>query len=177
MTLPRRLTLLALTVAVAAVAAATTAASPDTGTTARATPAITSKGVGKVRLGSTYRSLRRAGLIGKSRPGCELAGPRARSAKLRGPLKGHVDLAPGKRRRVTHVSIRGGAAARGVTVGDTEDDVLQEYPKADVDTSTQDRFGVTIVRIPKTDGGRMEFVIGAEDRVTSIDLPGVSFCE
>ena len=177
MTLPRRLALLALTVAVAAPAAATTVASPDTTTPARATPKITSKGVGKVKLGKTYKSLRRARLIGKIGPGCELAGPRARSAKLRAPLEGYVDLGTGRKRRVVHITVTGGAAARGVTVGDAQDDVLQEFPKAKVDTSTQDRYGVTIVKIPKTDGGRMEFVIGAEDRVMSINLPGVSFCE
>lgn len=176
MTLPRRLFVLPLVAVIAATAAAGTVAAPDT-RTAGATAKITRKGVGKVKLGKTYKSLRRAGLVGKIRPGCELAGPRARSARLRAPLEGYVDLSQSKKRRVVHITILGGAAARGVTVGDTQDDILKEFPRARVDTSTQDRYGVTIVRVPKTDGGRIEFVIGSDDRVASISVPGVSFCE
>src|SRR5829696_6425345 len=107
MTLPRRLSLPALAVAFAATA--TTVAAADTHSAA-GLKKITAKGVGKVKLGKTYRSLRKAGLIGKSRPGCELAGPGARTAKLRKPLEGYVDLGPGKKRRVKHIAVFGGAA-------------------------------------------------------------------
>jgi hypothetical protein len=176
MTLPRRLAVLALAVAIAAWAATTTVAAPNT-QSAGGLKKITAKGVGKVKLGKTYKSLRKAGLIGKIRPGCELAGPRARSARLRKPLEGYVDLGHGKKRRVVHITVLGGAAARGVRVGDTQDDVLQEFPQAVIDESTQDRFGVTLVKIPRSDGGRMQFVIGTGERVMSINLPGVSFCE
>ena len=176
MTLPRRATLLLVPLATAAVATTTTVAAPDT-QSAGSLQRVTAKGVGKVKLGKTYKSLRRAGLIGKIGPGCELAGPRARTARLRAPLEGHVDLGPGRKRRVKHITVLGGAAARGVRVGDTQDDVLQEFPRARVDESTQDRYGVTIVKVPKSGGGRMEFVIGSGERVMSINLPGASFCE
>jgi hypothetical protein len=177
MTLPRRISLLLASVAIAAVATtATTIAAPDT-QSAGGLKRITAKGAGKVKLGKTYKSLRRAGLIGKMRPGCELVGPRARSATLRAPLEGSVDFSRGKTRRVVHITVLGGAAARGVRVGDTQDDVLQEFPRARVDDSTQDRYGVTLVRVPKSGGGKMDFVIGSGERVMSINLPGVSFCE
>ena len=176
MTIPRRLTLLLAPAAILAVAATTTVAAPDT-QSAGGLQRVTAKGVGKVKLGKTYTSLRRAGLISKIGPGCELAGPRARSAKLRAPLEGYVDFGPGKKRRVVHITVLGGAAARGVRVGDTQDDVLQEFPKARVDESTQDQYGVTIVKVPKGGGGKMEFVIGSGERVMSINLPGASFCE
>lgn len=54
--------------------------------------AITPAGVGAVRLGATYQQLRAARAIGPVRPGCELAGPKARSARLEPPLQGSVDL-------------------------------------------------------------------------------------
>jgi hypothetical protein len=52
-----------------------------------------------------------------------------------------------------------------------------EFPEAEVDRSTRDRFGVTIIRVPRSGGGRMEFVIGRGAAVMSINLPGASFCE
>jgi hypothetical protein len=177
MTLPRRISLILAPLAVAAVATTTTTvAAPDT-QSAGGLKTITAKGVGKVKLGKTYKSLRRAKLIGKIGPGCELEGPRARTAKLRAPLEGSVDFSRGKARRVNHITVLGGAAARGVRVGDNQEDVLVEFPEAEVDRSTRDRFGVTIIRVPKSGGGRMEFVIGRGAAVMSINLPGASFCE
>jgi hypothetical protein len=80
---------------------------------------ITSTGVGGVRLGRTYTSLRRVGLLSKLVPGCELGGPQTRSATLAAPLWGSVDLTLRSPRRVAAILVRGGAAARGVGIGAT----------------------------------------------------------
>ncbi len=74
-------------------------------------------GVGGVKLGKRYIQLRRPGLVGVIRRGCELGGPSARSAPAEGPAQGlrrlHADrAAPGRRHR-----LRGGARTRGVGVG------------------------------------------------------------
>src|SRR5436190_19435964 len=78
--------------------------------TVRATPKkITAAGVGAVKLGKTYTSLRNAGLLGKIGPGCELAGRNARAAALRLPLGGSVDLSQSTPRRVRVISVTRGA--------------------------------------------------------------------
>ncbi|MDP9436325.1 MAG: hypothetical protein M3P93_14510, partial [Actinomycetota bacterium] len=46
---------------------------------AQAPPArVTADGVGDVRLGSTFRALRRQGLVGRLQLGCEFSRPRPR---------------------------------------------------------------------------------------------------
>jgi hypothetical protein len=66
---------------------------------AAAAPATTSSAVrftgkraGDVRIGDTFRKLRDAGRLGPIKPGCELAGPDVRSARLKAPLRGFADL-------------------------------------------------------------------------------------
>ena len=158
-----------------AVAATSGAAPAETA----AVKKITRKGVGAVKLKATYRSLRRKRLVGKLRQGCELAGPTARSAKLRKPLSGRVEFFGRKRpRRVRNIMVLGGGAARGVGIGDTLPDIKDAYPKAKVDRSTEDVFHVTLVKVPRDGGGRLQFAVATHtDRITAIGIPYISFCE
>ena len=154
-------------VAVAHRAAATAAA-------ARITPA----GVDGVKLGETYAQLRARHLVGRIGKGCELAGPNARSASLSAPLKGSVDFTMSTPRKVVDIAVRGGATARGVGIGATIANIKAAYPKAKVDHSTDHTFGLTIVRIPKNGGGRLQFAVDTTThRVTLIGIPLIAFCE
>jgi hypothetical protein len=138
---------------------------------------ITAAGVGKVKLGKTFRQLREAGLVGRLRRGCELA-ENTRSARLKAPLKGNVNFTQSSPRRVTDITIRGGAKARGVGIGATIPQIRAAFPKARVDHSTEDVFGITLVRIPKDGGGRIKFAVDVDTKkVTLIGVPFIAFCE
>ena len=140
---------------------------------ARVTPA----GVGAVKLGKTYTALRAAGLLGKLRPGCELAGPNTRSAPLRAPLRGSVDLTRRSPRRVARIVVNRGAAARGVGIGATSAAIRAAFPKVVFDRSTEATFGIILARVP-AGGGRLEFAVDAKTkRVTLIGVPAIGFCE
>src|SRR3954469_7246101 len=73
-----------------ALALAATGAPADVGSAGAKT--ITYRGVGGVKIGKRYTDLRKQHLVGKIGPGCELAGPNARGAKLAKPLVGSVDF-------------------------------------------------------------------------------------
>jgi hypothetical protein len=138
---------------------------------------ITAAGVGKVKLGKTFRQLRDAGLVGRLRPGCELA-QNTRSARLKAPLKGLVNFSLTSPRRVDNILIRGGAKARGVGIGATIAQIKAKFPKAIVDHSTEDVFRITLVRIPKDGGGRIKFAVDVDThKVTLIGVPIIAFCE
>jgi hypothetical protein len=154
-----------------------TAAAPGNAGTAAAKK-ITPAGVGKVKLGKTHRQLRAAGLVGNLRPGCELGGPDTRSARLRAPLKGFVTYTLTSPRKVTDITIRGGAKARGVGVGATIPQIKAAFPKARVNRKTEDVFGITLVRIPKDGGGRLSFAVDVDTKKTTlIGIPRIGFCE
>src|SRR4051795_652303 len=70
-------------------------------------PTITGKSVGAVKIGSSYKVLRKKKLGGRIRHGCELGGPNTRSAKLKSPLKGSVDFTLKDPRKVTTINITG----------------------------------------------------------------------
>ena len=145
---------------------------------ATATAKITPAGVGGVRLGRTYRSLRAARQLGKVVAGCEPAGPRTRSAPLRAPLTGSVDLTLGSPRRVAVIVVRGGATARGVGIGATSSAIRKAFPRATFDHRSDAMFGLTFVRVPKSGGGRLEFGVDTKTKkVTIIAIPRIPLCE
>jgi hypothetical protein len=179
---PRRIrTPLAITLIAGAGAMALGVGIAPAGTGAAAPAAakkITRKGVDGVRLGRTFQSLRTAGLVGQLRPGCELAGPDARSARLKAPLKGSVDFTQTTPRRVMTIAVRGGAKARGVGIGATIPDIKAAYPKAKVDHSTEPVFAITLVKVPKGGGGKLQFAVDtASGKVTLIGIPRIAFCD
>jgi hypothetical protein len=159
-----------------AVAATTSGASPDAHSAA--TKKITRRGVDGVRLHNTYKHLRKKHKVRKIGPGCELAGPKARSARLRKPLKGTVNFTRHKPRRVRDITVEGGAKARGVGIGDTIPDIKAKYPQATEDHSTDDTFEATIVRVPKGGGGKLEFAVSTSThKITLIGVPRIAICD
>jgi hypothetical protein len=146
--------------------------------TAAAPKKITAEGVGKVKLGATHSSLRDKGLVGVLRPGCELGGSQTRSARLKAPLKGSVDYTLTNPRKVTAITIRGGATARGVGIGATIPQIKAKFPHAVVDHSLESIGLFTLVRIPKRDGGRFEFGVDTgTKKTTHIGVPRIPLCE
>jgi hypothetical protein len=138
---------------------------------------ITRNGVGQVKLGMTFQELREKRLVGKLRPGCELA-ENTRSARLRSPLRGIVNFTQSTPRKVTDISVRRGAKARGVGIGDRIRDIRDAFPRARVDHSTEDVFGITLVRIPRNGGGRIQFSVPLDTRrIDLIAVPFIAFCE
>ena len=139
-----------------------------------AAPRITARGVGQVKLGMPFGELRDRGLVGRLRPGCELA-PDQRIARLRSPLRGSVTFVDRKARRI---SVVGGARARGVGIGDRIPDIRDAYPRAKVDRSTEGTFGITLVRVPRNGGGRIQFAVPVDTgEIDIIAVPVVPFCE
>jgi len=151
---------------------------PPTARTAQAQPkAITFQRVGQVHIGDRHADLRDKGLVGQLTPGCELA-PNTRSAKLRSPLSGSVDLSQNNQRKVRNITVRGGAEARGVGIGDRISDIKAKFPKAIVDHSTEDVFQLTLVRVPKNGGGKIVFAVTLDTKkISLIGVPFIPFCE
>jgi hypothetical protein len=140
---------------------------------------ITASGVGQVKLGKTHRSLRKKKLVGPLRHGCELGGPSTRSARLKSPLKGSVDYTLKNPRRVTNITVTGGATARGVGIGDKIPELKHAFPGAKVDHSTDSTFQITLVRVPKKGpGDRFQFGVSTKTKRTIvIGIPYIAFCE
>lgn len=175
--IPPRLTrTIVATAAAGALAIGPAAAPGDPGRAAA--KRITAAGVGQVELGDRFRRVRAAGLVGRLRPGCEVSGPDARFARLKAPLSGTVDFSRTSPRRVKRITVRGGAKARGVGIGATIAQIKSAFPKANVDHSTEQLFGITLVKIPKDGGGRIQFAVDVDtDKTTLIAVPRLAFCE
>jgi hypothetical protein len=173
-----RLALMAVLAAAAVAVGVGAGVAPADGGRASATPKITKSGVGGVKLGRRFRRLRAAGLVGRLRHGCELGGPNTRFARLRAPLKGSVDFTLTQPRRVTNISVTGGAKARGVGIGSTIAQIKAAFPKAKVDHSTEQVFGITLVKVPKNGGGRLQFSVPtATGKADVVGIPFIAFCE
>jgi hypothetical protein len=170
---------LALTAAAVTAGALAVGAAADSGPTARtAAKEVTAEGVGQVKLGMTFREAREKRLIGKLRPGCEFGGPETRSASLRSPLRGFVDFTLTTPRRISNIYVTRGARARGVKVGDRIRDIKDAYPGAKVNRSTEELFGIWLVRVPKSAGGRITFSVPvATKRINAIGVRFIPFCE
>jgi hypothetical protein len=154
----------------AALAAAPALAAPDRPAAAK----VTGAGVDGVKVGASYTSLRLAGKLAKATRGCELAGPQARAARLRAPLKGSVNLTISRPRRVDTITVTGGAKAKGVGVGSTRAAVKAAFPHA----KFHHVLGLVLARVPKADGGRFEFSLGTKGkRVDAVGIPHLAFCE
>jgi hypothetical protein len=163
---------IAATVTVTALAlgpAAATAAAPQK---------ITFSGVGQVKLGMTFQQLRAKHLVGKLRKGCELAGPNARSARLRSPLRGTVNFTQTSPRKAENITITGGAEARGVGIGDKLADIKAKFPKRKVDHSQEGVFGLTFVFVRKKSNPKLMFAIDVSTKkITAIGVPIIAVCE
>jgi hypothetical protein len=161
---------LAAGVAVAALALGPGAA------TAAAPPKITPAGVGQVKLGMTFQQLRDKHLVGKLHKGnCDAAGPNAQPfARLRSPLRGIADFTRGTAHKLTDVSIRSGAKARGVGVGDSLAKVKSKFPKRKI----QHTLGLIFVHIPNAKHIKEQFILDQDTKkVTDIGVPFVAICE
>jgi hypothetical protein len=139
---------------------------------------VTPHRVGPVKLGASYASLHEAGLIGRQRVGCDLEGPGTRAALLRAPLRGVVELTRKEPRRVKSIIVTRHATARGLAIGARRGKVEHAFPKATFDKSVQDTFGITLVRVPKDGGGKLQMALDAKTgRLTEFGIPYIRFCE
>lgn len=139
--------------------------------------ATTADGVGDVELGAKVSELRQAGLIGPLRRGCELA-PGTREAKLKAPLKGVANFTRTSPRRVDSILVTGGAKASGVGIGSPKGAIKAAFPNVRFDHRTDDVFGLTLAKVPKSDGGKLQLAVDVESKkVTAIGVPFIAFCE
>jgi hypothetical protein len=164
---------------VSATAACAVLGAAQAASTAPVVLAITPAGAGGVKIGARYSTLRAAHLLGKVQRGCELAGPKARAAKLVAPLRGSVNLTDTTPRKVAAIDIRGvRATARGIGIGSTYAALKKVFPKATSDHSTEATFAVTLVNVPKGAGGRLQFAVSVmTKKVSEIGIPVIPICE
>ncbi len=167
-----------MVIAVVAAAALAGATLSNAERSARAATTVKGAGVGKVKLGKDYDTLRDARLVGKLKPGCELA-EGSRAAKLKSPLTGVVNFTIDGEPRVETVSITaGGVTKEGIEVGSTRREVKEAYPSAKLNKDTVDVFGIIDVKVPKRAGGKFHIAIDAETKtVTLFGIPVIPFCE
>jgi hypothetical protein len=79
---------------------------------------------------------------------------------------------------VANITVGGGATVRGVGIGAMLADIKAAYPKAVVDHSTDETFQLTLVKIPRGAGGRLQFAIDTTTKkVSLIGIPYIAFCE
>jgi hypothetical protein len=144
--------------------------------TAAAPQKITPAGVGQVKLGMTFSQLRQQHLVGKLHAGhCDAAGPNASPfARLRSPLKGQADFTKSTPHKLTDITIRGGAKARGVGVGDSLAKVKSKFPQRKI----RHDLGLIFVDIPNTAHIKEQFIVNENTKkVDVIGVPFVAICE
>ena len=139
---------------------------------------VSGRGVGALKLGEPYNTAHAAGLVGPIVRGCELAGPTARSARLKAPLTGFVNFALVGSRKITEIYVTKGASAKGVGIGSPLAAIKRAFPLAYVDRSTNKTFGVITVTVQKGEGGPFMFAVGAKSqKVQGIGVPYIPFCD
>jgi hypothetical protein len=165
-----------LGIATTAVLIGVTAAPAEVGSAAL--KKISPSGVGGVKIGRTYASLRKAHLVGKIRKGCPL-NQNTRGAALAKPLKGSVDFSLNSKRKVNTITVTGGAAAKGgVGFGATIARIQAAYPKSKVNHLQDKEFGVTFVNVPRSGGGPLQFAVSVKTKkVNAIGIPYIATCE
>ena len=127
-------------------------------------------GVGAVKIGATYTALRAAGLVGADRPRLRARRPEhALGDGCAARCKGGVDFTQTSPRKVTNIAVTGGATARGVGIGASRRAIRQAFPKAVVDHSTEATFGITLYKVPKSGGGRLQFAVDTTTKKVTID--------
>jgi hypothetical protein len=144
--------------------------------TAAAPQKITPAGVGQVKLGMTFSQLRAKHLVGKLHKGqCDAAGPNASPfARLRSPLRGQADFTKSVPHKLTDITIRGGATARGVRVGDSLAKVKAKFPQRKI----RHDLGLIFVDIPNTAHIKEQFIVNETTKtVDVIGVPFVAICE
>lgn len=144
-------------------------------------PILTERGVGGLRLGRTLSEVRRAKLIGRVRPGCELVRPRPYWARLRSPLRGSATFTGSRgTSRLDALLITSGAVTdRGVRIGSTAAQVLRAYPEAKVQNSRPgDPLQFSAIQVTRGGRSRLWFMLDRpRGRVLSFEIPGPQFCE
>lgn len=143
-----------------------------------ASPFITPRGVGAVRLGATAKALHNKGLIGGLRKGCELD-PGQRVAPLRAPLQGWAVFEAGHQ-GLRALTVEGGAeTARHIGVGSTATEARTAYPHALYEApGTAKPFPVGFLWVPNLSKPRMTMIIEPGTRqVEAISVPSPNFCE
>src|SRR5690349_13805469 len=159
------------------VGAAITALALGPGAAIAAAPKkITPKGVGQVKLGMTFKQLRAKHLVGRLHKGtCDAAGPNAAPfARLRSPLRGLADFTKSTPHTLTDITIRGGARARGVAVGDSLAKVKARFPNRRI----RHQLGSIFVNVPNTAHNKEQFIVDQDTRkVLDIGVPFVAICE
>jgi hypothetical protein len=144
--------------------------------TAGAPPQITFGGVGQVKLGLTFKQLRHKHLVGRLHRGtCDAAGPNASPfARLRSPLRGQANFTRSVPHTLTDITIRGGAKARRVAVGDRLAKVKARFPRRQI----RHDLGLIFVDVRKTSNIKEQFIVDqGTRRVTAIGVPFVAICE
>jgi hypothetical protein len=144
--------------------------------TAAAPQKITPAGVGQVKLGMTFKQLHAQHLVGKLHKGnCDAAGGNASPfAKLRSPLKGVADFTRSLPHTLSDVSIRGGAKARGVGIGDSLAKVKARFPKRKIIHD----IGLIFVNVPNSAHNKEQLILDQHTKkVTVIGVPFVALCE
>jgi hypothetical protein len=156
----------------------TSTTTTTTTTTLAPQPVLDDGGVGALRLGMTEDAARAAGLVGESRPGCDLGGPGQTVARLQPPLAGWATFWQGQ---LESVEVESGAATvDGVSVGMGVDEArrrIEERGRPTFVTDLTDPFGFFLVSVGEQVSAYEMEVDPVRRTVDSITVPSIRTCE